>query len=115
MNKRAVQMYSGGTGSTEAGGPRISVTADEVHFLRLPEVKAVTGLSKTSLYGLIRERSFPPPVRLGARSVAWVRSEVNQWAADRVEASRSLAALVGPKRSPHAVRPDLPMAVRKPA
>jgi predicted DNA-binding transcriptional regulator AlpA len=64
------------------------IDLDEVIFLRLPEVKAVTGLSKSSLYALIRERSFPAPVRLGARAVAWVRSEVRQWAAERVNASR---------------------------
>lgn len=63
----------------------------EVVFMRLPEVKAVTGLSKTSIYELIRERSFPPPVRLGPRAVAWVKSEVKQWALDRVQASRSVA------------------------
>jgi prophage regulatory protein len=65
-----------------------SIDLDDVIFLRLPEVKVVTGLSKSSLYTLIRERSFPPPVRLGARSVAWVRSEVRQWAVERVNASR---------------------------
>ena len=37
---------------------------DDVAFLRLPEVKAITGLSKSSLYALIREKSFPAPVRL---------------------------------------------------
>src|SRR2546429_9981564 len=31
---------------------------DDVSFLSLPEVKAVTGLSKTSLYALIRANSF---------------------------------------------------------
>jgi prophage regulatory protein len=65
-----------------------SINLNDVIFLRLPEVKAITGLSKSSLYALIRERSFPPPVRLGARSVAWVRSEVRQWAVERVNASR---------------------------
>ena len=64
---------------------------DDVAFLRLPEVKAVTGLSKSSLYALIREKDFPAPVRLGSRAVAWVRSEVRQWAVDRVHASRSVA------------------------
>jgi predicted DNA-binding transcriptional regulator AlpA len=64
---------------------------DDLSFLRLPDVKAVTGLSKTSLYAMIRERSFPAPVRLGPRSVAWVRSEVRRWAAERVHASRSAA------------------------
>ena len=63
----------------------------EIQFLRLPEVKAVTGLGKTSIYELIRDKSFPVPVRLGARAVAWVRSEVTQWALERVHASRSVA------------------------
>jgi predicted DNA-binding transcriptional regulator AlpA len=64
---------------------------DDMSFLRLPEVKAVTGLSKTSLYALVREKRFPAPVRLGPRAVAWVKSEVRQWAAERIHASRSAA------------------------
>ncbi len=36
----------------------ISVNLEVVTFLRLPEVKAVTGLSKTSLYTLNREKKF---------------------------------------------------------
>jgi predicted DNA-binding transcriptional regulator AlpA len=51
-----------------------SNNSDDLSFLRLLEVKAVTGLSKTSLYALIRDKNFPAPVRLGPRSVAWVRS-----------------------------------------
>jgi prophage regulatory protein len=66
-------------------------TLDDVSFLRLPEVKAVTGLSKTSVYELIRGKSFPAPVRLGPRAVAWVKSEIRQWAVQRVHASRSAA------------------------
>lgn len=66
-------------------------TLDDVSFLRLPEVKALTGLSKTSIYELIRSKRFPAPVRLGPRAVAWVRSEVRQWALERVHASRSVA------------------------
>jgi predicted DNA-binding transcriptional regulator AlpA len=75
----------------ELGLEGASSKLDDVAFLRLPEVKAITGLSKSSLYALIKEKSFPAPVRLGARAVAWVRSEVRQWAADRVHASRSVA------------------------
>ena|ERR1700723_3012243 len=51
---------------------------DEVTFLRLPEVKEITGLSKSSLYAQIQEKRFSPPVLLGVRTVAWVRSEVRQ-------------------------------------
>lgn len=68
-----------------------SGTLEDVSFLRLPDVKAVTGLSKTSIYELIREKKFPAPVRLGPRAVAWVKSEVRKWALERVHASRSVA------------------------
>ena len=76
---------------SEADFHRGSDALDDVSFLRLPEVKAVTGLSKTSIYELVRDKSFPAPVRLGPRAVAWVRSEVRQWALERVHASRSVA------------------------
>jgi prophage regulatory protein len=73
--------------------------SDEVIFLRLPEVKTVTGLSKSSLYALIRANSFPSPVRLGPRTVAWVRSEVRHWAAERILTSRSATSHPDNKRT----------------
>jgi prophage regulatory protein len=76
---------------TEGHRNGTSDSLDDVIFLRLPEVKAVTGLSKTTLYTLIQDKSFPAPVRLGPRAVAWVKSEVRQWAQERVQASRSAA------------------------
>jgi prophage regulatory protein len=76
----------------------ISGSADEIFFLRLPEVKAVTGLSKSSLYALIRTNNFPAPVRLAPRAVAWVASEVRQWAAERVLISRSASSRRGDRR-----------------
>jgi len=77
-----------------------SNSPEEVTFVRLPEVKAVTGLSKSSLYALIRANNFPAPVRLGPRTVGWVRSEVKHWAAERVLASRSTVSHPGNKRMP---------------
>jgi prophage regulatory protein len=73
---------------------------DEVIFVRLPDVKAVTGLSKSSLYALIRASNFPAPVRLGPRTVGWVRSEVKQWADERVLTSRSVSSHPGSKQMP---------------
>jgi prophage regulatory protein len=73
---------------------------EEVIFLRLPEVKTVTGLSKSSLYALIPANSFPAPVQLGPRTVAWVKAEVKQWADERVLASRSADAHPGSKKMP---------------
>jgi len=83
-----------------AGSPALPSAPDEVSFLRLPAVKLVTGLSKSSLYALIRANSFPAPVRLGPRTVAWVRSEIKQWAAERVLTSRSTTLNPGSKRMP---------------
>jgi prophage regulatory protein len=74
--------------SAEPDQNEIASSLDDVTFLRLPGVKEVTGLSKSSLYALIGEKRFPAPIRLGTRTVAWVRSEVRQWALERIRASR---------------------------
>lgn len=63
---------------TSGSGENASSSPDDVIFLRLPKVKALTGLSKSSLYELIRAKSFPAPVQLGPRTVAWVSCEVRQ-------------------------------------
>ncbi len=76
------------------------VNSDEIRFLRLPEVRCVTGLSKSSLYELIRAHSFPAPIHLGPRTVAWVKSEVTTWATERIRASRLAEPLPGGRRMP---------------
>lgn len=48
-------------------------------LLRLPEVEAIVGLKKSKLYTLIQEGGFPPPVKLGTRSVRWKASTVYGW------------------------------------
>ena len=90
--------------NTDAGESSLPNALDEVSFLRVPDVKLATGLSKSSLYALIRAHSFPAPVRLGPRTVAWVKSEVNKWAADRIFMSRASDLHLGSKRTPQPVR-----------
>lgn len=51
----------------------------EVELLKLPEVLAKTKKSRTSLLVAVRKGLFPKPVRLGGRSVAWLRHEVDAW------------------------------------
>jgi prophage regulatory protein len=60
-------------------------------ILRLPTVKARTGLSRSTIYLRISESSFPAPVSLGGRAVGWIEAEVNDWLAKRIEASRKAA------------------------
>jgi len=57
-------------------------------ILRLPAVKARTGLSRSTIYLRIAEGSFPKPVSLGGRAVGWIEAEVNDWLKQQIEASR---------------------------
>lgn len=60
-------------------------------ILRLPTVKARTGLSRSTIYLRISEGNFPSSVSLGGRAVGWIEAEVNDWLARRIEASRKAA------------------------
>ncbi len=55
-------------------------------FVRLNEVRARTGLSRSTLYAYVREGLFPAPVAISKRCVAWVEAELDRWIADRVAA-----------------------------
>lgn len=59
--------------------------------LRLPAVKASTGLSRSTIYLRLAEGTFPKPVSLGGRAVGWLESEVQEWLQRRIDASRSTA------------------------
>lgn len=58
-------------------------------ILRLPEVKKLTGLSRSSIYAYIQKGLFPQCVNLGARSVGWLETEIIAWIENRVRTSRS--------------------------
>jgi prophage regulatory protein len=58
------------------------------NILRLPTVKARTGLSRSTIYLRISEGRFPRPVSLGSRAIGWIESEINTWLSERVAASR---------------------------
>ena len=57
-------------------------------LLRLPQVKASTGLSKCSIYARISEGAFPKQIPLGPRLVVWVESDIQNWIAEQVSAAR---------------------------
>ena len=60
----------------------------ECGFLRLPEVLARTGLSRSTVYVRLDQGRFPRPVSLGARAVGWIEAEVDEWIRERIEKSR---------------------------
>ena len=58
-------------------------------FLRLPQVKARTGLSRSELYRRIAAREFPAPVKLGLRASAWLEADIDRWCEERIAASKA--------------------------
>lgn len=53
-------------------------------FLRLPEVMKIARVGKTAIYNAIKAGRFPRPVKLlGARAVAWKRSDLMAWMESR--------------------------------
>ena len=67
----------------------------EQHILRLPTVKAITGLSRSTIYLRMSEGSFPRQVNLGSRAVGWLASEVAAWMDQRIKDSRNLDSIQG--------------------
>jgi len=58
-------------------------------FLRLPQVKQTTGLSKSTIYARIAEGTFPKQIPLGPRLVVWVESDIQKWIGLQIQASTS--------------------------
>ena len=57
--------------------------------LRLPQVEARTGLSRSTIYVRMAEGSFPGSVALGGGAVGWSAADVDRWIRERIAASRS--------------------------
>lgn len=58
-------------------------------LIRLKEVMALTGLSRSSIYQFISEGKFPSQVQIGVRAVAWPEREIQQWIERKMVASRA--------------------------
>ena len=54
-------------------------------LIKLKTVMDCTGLARSTVYKFIAEDRFPKPVKLGARMVAWVEGEIQQWILERLD------------------------------
>lgn len=61
-------------------------------ILKLSEVKLITGLSGSSIYRGAASGTFPKQIKISERSSGWLRSEVDEWLNNRIEASRNSEA-----------------------
>jgi prophage regulatory protein len=61
-----------------------------LRILRMVELTALLGISRSSIYEKLNPKSryydadFPKPIRLGAASVGWRSTSVDEWIASRV-------------------------------
>lgn len=60
-------------------------------ILRIEEVKAKTGLGRSSIYKFIKDGSFPSPIRLGPRAVGFSSEDLDKWIEGRIAASHESA------------------------
>lgn len=66
-------------------------TTSNIEMLRRDEVEAITGLARSTLYGLVKQKKFPAPVAItgSGRAVAWVRGEVEAYLQSCITAART--------------------------
>jgi prophage regulatory protein len=60
-------------------------------ILRLPAVKARTGLSRSTIYLKVSRNEFPAPISLGARAVGWIEAEIEEFLSRQIDQSRNAA------------------------
>ena len=59
------------------------MSTDQDVPLTRPEVERRTGLSRSTLYRKMRERTFPVPLKVSARAVRWRESDIRAYVDSR--------------------------------
>lgn len=54
-----------------------------MRILKIKDVIAVTGLSRTTIWRLERQNCFPKHLQLSANRVGWSDIEIQEWLMDR--------------------------------
>jgi len=58
-----------------------------MRFIRRKEVEHITGLSRSTIYVMVGDGTFPKQVRLGAKAVGWYEDDIKRWMEERREVS----------------------------
>ena len=61
----------------------IKPTPPQGRLIRRKELEDRIGLARSTIYRMMAEETFPRPVRIGRRAVAWPESEIEHWIAAR--------------------------------
>jgi prophage regulatory protein len=53
-------------------------------IIKLPEVKAITTFSRSTIYRLIALGKFPKQIKLAERSSGWIKQEVEDYIENKI-------------------------------
>ena len=62
----------------------------DLSLLRRRQVEQLVQLSRSTIYAAVKAGTFPAPVRIGARAVAWRRTALEVWLEARPLATEAL-------------------------
>lgn len=64
----------------------MSKEQQRLNMIRLPEVCKKVGLSKPSIYRLMKSNDFPQSSKIGSRAIAWTESQIDEWILSKIAA-----------------------------
>ena len=73
---------------SEPAGPQL-------RFLRFPAVRARTGLSRSTIWRLEQQGSFPRHRRISKNAVAWLDDEITAWIRSKLDMESEVTRAVG--------------------
>ena len=77
-----------------------------VNILRLPQVQARTGLSRTAIYNRMKLGTFPKSIALGnSRAKGWIEPEIDAVIEEDIRRSRDPVENRGGPMTPERLRP----------
>jgi prophage regulatory protein len=50
-----------------------------MQFMKLPDVMQITKLSRSSIYAMMKNETFPQHFKIGKRGVAWTEESILNW------------------------------------
>jgi prophage regulatory protein len=87
-----------------------------VQFIRTQQVLRMIAVSRTTLWRMVQEGSFPQPVRVTQRSTGYVLEAVEQWMRTRAEGLpwEAITSMASSSAEPmRGRRPKIPLAPRE--
>ena len=69
----------------------MSANTNPITLLRRNQVEVITGLARSTIYKLIKAGSFPKPIQLTDKAVAWPSNLIDSWVSEKVTPSEEPA------------------------